>query len=210
MDSMLDDELRKRVEKATVRFPKRGGQGVVVPGSLVLTAAHCIEWDLDGEMTLNENIFLEKINCDGRQIFAGIVVVEPVLDIAVLGEPYGHTFYEESNDYIDTLELIEPIEIRTKDLERYQAIHAFIFTHKRTWLEVAVQRSGNDGAPALVITGAPIEPGTSGSPVIDEEGRLIGVVSSCGTADPFFHGKIPRPNIALPVWVVDRILKKQS
>jgi len=41
----MDEVTRERIEAATVRLPDKGGQGVLIPGNLILTAAHCIEWD---------------------------------------------------------------------------------------------------------------------------------------------------------------------
>ena len=43
---MTDEE----VMLATVRLPTMGRQGVLVPGGFILTAAHCINWDLKGGM----------------------------------------------------------------------------------------------------------------------------------------------------------------
>ena len=33
---------RKRVAAATVKFPRLGGQGVIVPGGFIITAAHVV------------------------------------------------------------------------------------------------------------------------------------------------------------------------
>jgi hypothetical protein len=49
---MTLDQARARTRAATVQLPTKGGQGVLVPGGFVLTAAHCIDWSLDGGMAL--------------------------------------------------------------------------------------------------------------------------------------------------------------
>ena len=51
-----------------------------------------------------------------------------------------------------------------------------------------------------------IESGTSGGHVVDQEGRLIGIVSTSGGGT----GSVPRPSKTLPVWVWDRIRKAQD
>ena len=48
----MRNEVRKKVEQATIRT-KTGGQGVVVPDGLILTASHCINWSHRGEMVLS-------------------------------------------------------------------------------------------------------------------------------------------------------------
>ena len=50
----------ERVAQATVKLPKKGGQGVMVPGGYVITAAHCIGWAGDGEMVLGD-FFIEDV-----------------------------------------------------------------------------------------------------------------------------------------------------
>jgi hypothetical protein len=56
---------RARVEAATVKTTRTGGQGVRVPGNLILTAAHCIDWRGTGRMALGE-IYIEPIATKGK------------------------------------------------------------------------------------------------------------------------------------------------
>jgi hypothetical protein len=52
-----------------------------------------------------------------------------------------------------------------------------------------------------------IEGGTSGGAVIDDGDLLVGVVSQAGGAEgQSQNGLIPRPHLALPAWVWNRIL----
>ena len=58
---MLTEALQQRVADATVRFTKaEGGQGVLVSGGVVLTAAHCLDWEwvLDRQ---NRNHYSEQV-----------------------------------------------------------------------------------------------------------------------------------------------------
>ena len=57
---MSQESIFARVEKATVWFPEREGQGVLVNDSLIMTAAHCIDHDSEGGMVLGD-LFVEKI-----------------------------------------------------------------------------------------------------------------------------------------------------
>ena len=203
----LSEETRKRVEKATVRLTKKGGQGVIVPDGLILTAAHCIAASLEGDMVLGD-FFLEEIEFGGQKIVAQVYVVEPVSDIAVLGTPDDQTFYKEAIAFDKALELIEPVEIRSEDLELFREIPAMVFTHTRLWLQASVQKC-NESASTLAINTPAIDGGTSGGPVIDQEGRLFGIISMIGcTIGREDHiGQIPWPSRALPVWVVKRITR---
>ncbi len=45
---------KAKVARATVRFAKQGGQGVIVPGGLIVTAAHVITWVGTGGMALGD------------------------------------------------------------------------------------------------------------------------------------------------------------
>lgn len=201
---MLGEEGRERVAKATIRLPKKGGQGVVVANGLILTAAHCIDWSPGGGMVLGD-FFLETIVCDGRRIRGAVLAVEPVSDIAVLGSPHDQAFPSDALAYEDTLELVEPVEVSTEDFDLFRDIPAAVYTHEGTWLEVMVQQC-SDGASCLWLESTEqIEPGTSGSPILDQGGHLLGVVSNTSIGHGS-TGNFPRPHLALPVWVVRQIV----
>jgi S1-C subfamily serine protease len=51
---------------------------------------------------------------------------------------------------------------------------------------------------------APIKGGTSGSPVINSNGLLVGVISQASDTHPS-TALMPRPHLALPVWIWNRI-----
>jgi V8-like Glu-specific endopeptidase len=53
-----------------------------------------------------------------------------------------------------------------------------------------------------------IEGGTSGGPVINEKGELLGVVSTSSIIheqNEKSTGQIPRPHLALPLWIYKEI-----
>ena len=56
-----------------------------------------------------------------------------------------------------------------------------------------------------------INPGTSGSPVINDFGEILGIVSHPTIKDSgntICEGLIPRPHLSLPVWVYQRIINE--
>lgn len=50
-----------------------------------------------------------------------------------------------------------------------------------------------------------IEGGTSGGPIVTEDGKLVGIVSQSDETDGECHGSMPRPHIALSVWAAKLI-----
>ena len=51
----LNPKFKERVAAATVRICGTKSQGVLVPGGYILTAAHCINWEGTGSMTLGSD-----------------------------------------------------------------------------------------------------------------------------------------------------------
>jgi trypsin len=96
---MDNDSMRALVSAATVRVTGRGGQGVLIPGGFILTAAHCIDWDTNGKMVLGEHFEERIVTSDGRELFVAPVAVEPVADIAVLGAMDIEELYDKTEAY---------------------------------------------------------------------------------------------------------------
>ena len=57
----LRPTVATQVAQAIVRLPRLGGQGVVVPGGFIVTAAHCRGRTTEGWMALGDNRFRETI-----------------------------------------------------------------------------------------------------------------------------------------------------
>jgi hypothetical protein len=78
--------IKEAVAAATVRFPDRGGQGVLVPGDLILTAAHVVNWTHTGIMALGDDErFIQSVIAGGAPLLIYPRAIEPVADLAVLG-----------------------------------------------------------------------------------------------------------------------------
>lgn len=200
---------KQTVELATVRLPRLEGQGVIVPGGYILTAAHCVGWTATGFMALDgAGEHLEPVELQGRDFQAAVDAVEPVRDIAALGSPDDQRFFAEFDQFSAVMDEVKAIEPATEEHELFEQRDAIVLTHDKGWVDVTVQQCA-EGAPVLMVKAAQkIEGGTSGGPVVDKNGRLLGVVSwtSEQTFDGTFNGMITRPHRALPVWLVEKIL----
>ena len=206
---------KARTEKATVRILRVNNQGVLeplaqgvlVPGGYILTAAHCINWDGGGAMALGE-WFIETIQTsDGKQHKVSPCAVEPVTDIAVLEAVDDQAMYEACCAFKEFCEATEPVPVSADDFPHDgPPVRVHILTHKGTWVTGSASRFN---APPFgnvwVDYDAQIEGGTSGSPVIDDNGLLVGVISHCSENPAACDGLMPRPHLALPVWIWNRI-----
>lgn len=208
---MVNDQIKTDVGNATVTFLKKCGRGVLVPGYLIVTAAHCIEFNLNGRMPLNDP-FIEEIETIHGRFKVRPVAVEPVKDIAVLGALNNDYYPGEAAEFEEFCQITKPVLICLEEFEFFKDFAIYIFTHKGVWIEGKAHRPANDVARLWIETEEQIEPGTSGSPIINEAGQLVGIVAHSSYAAENFKGAgfSPLPHLTLPVWVVQKIKKENK
>jgi Trypsin-like peptidase domain len=206
----LSSKSQQRVRAATVSLPDKGGQGVLVPGGFVLTAAHCVEWSGDGAMVLGDPYVASVEPKVGASFKLSVYAVDPVADIAVLGGPDNQIFSDYADAFESFCEATAPVHIRADNIRVNAPVSANVLSHKDTWIKATATRHGTSftllGPSLFIEARSSIEAGTSGGPVVDDAGRLIGIVSTAGgTSDETREGTMPRPHLALPAWVWRRV-----
>jgi hypothetical protein len=227
-------DWRLTVVAATVRLPRTGGQGVLVPGGYILTAAHCVEWHTGGMMTLDDSY--EPVETRTHGCFRMCVeAVEPVADIAVLGVADGQRLDKDADAFEEFQAATRPLVV--KDLKapppprfklwtmadlrkpghfrrpkppKQSVERVYVLTHEGQWIEgtASLNAHGASGARTWLRAKQKIDGGTSGGPIVDEHGRLLGVVSHSSEEaydDDGFTGAFPSPPRALPSWLWRRI-----
>ena len=202
---MPESSTYASVAKATVSILGKGGQGVLVNDELIITAAHCISYSLSGGMVLG-NLYLEKIRIHEREFTVRPLAVEPVLDIAILGSLDGQDFPKEASDFLTFYKHADPVPVCRSDFALGDEYPVHIYTHKGTW--VTGTATNFERRTLSVETDEQIESGTSGGPIINDSGELVGVVSNftdIGEGRSRSWGTVPYPPLALPVWVCRRI-----
>jgi CBS domain-containing protein len=152
------------------------------------------------------DFFIEEIEINNSRFRVAPLAVEPVNDIAVLGKPDIPKYAMEFEDFC---EKIKPVPLCTSDFALFEKFNIHIYTHKRNWVTGLAQQCSENATTLFIEADEPIEGGTSGGPVINDLGELVGIVSQTledmkGRHKPV--GPIPRPHLTLPVWVCRRIL----
>src|SRR5262249_2311811 len=131
--------------------------------------------------------------------------VEPVADIAVLGEvdgQQGHLFDEASEAFTEFCDTTRPVHLCTTVFKLRECRPAHVLTHDQGWLPATVEQPGH--VRWLVLhPERPINAGTSGGPVVTEDGLLLGTVTKTGWSPSGDHsGSVPRASMTLPAWVL--------
>jgi hypothetical protein len=143
---------------------------------------------------------------DGTKLLTETLAVEPVADIAALTGPDGQAFYDESTAFEVFTEVTAPVPLWTGHVDPNQPLPVWMLNQKGKWISGVVVRYGCAGPmPARICLKMKqrIRGGDSGSPVVDAEGHLVGVVSWSGNTDN--AGSIPIACRALPAAVIGDI-----
>ena len=178
---------KETVEIADVEIANGSGF-VISPGGHVLTNHHVVRGgerviEKDGraltvavEVTGIEVLFPS----DGTRLDARLEAVDPQMDLAVLSVPAVDLPYVRLGDS-DALFPGQPVQVigfplgRAVDVGRSAAQDAVPqATVSRG--SVAAVRTGDEGDARYIQTDAVVQPGSSGGPMVDEQGYAIGVI----------------------------------
>ena len=211
---MLSEQLKQSIAQACVTIVKPDGgrgRGVLVPGNLVLTAAHCVTYTNDFPMALSPHTFVEELETPQGRLKVCPEAVEPRADIAVLGALDDQRFSHEVEAFETWCTQTTPVPLCVEALPVREAFPVYIYTHTATWIEASATIMRDEVASLWLDVPGQVEAGTSGSPIVTVQGEVIGVVSLFGSELDETHcvGPQPRPARALPVWVLEQILAAQ-
>ncbi len=199
-------KTHQSANRAIVKLPKLGGHGVLVPGGMILTAAHCIDFSTTGGMVLGDH-FIEELETHMGRIKAVPLIVEPVTDIAALGCPDNQIFYKEAEAFENFCETTKPMPLATERIRCRRPFPVRLHDKDGTWVN-GMAEMFDQSSPMLWITSErEIKGGASGGPILNMAGELVAIISnsSSGSAEKS-TGRCPRPLKALPVWICQEIL----
>jgi S1-C subfamily serine protease len=202
----------ERVARAVVRLPRLIGQGVLVPGGVIVTAARCIDWNTEGSKMLGGCLPEPIITADGRKILAVPLAVEPVADLAVLGAMDDQAFSKEAAAFAAFCDATPPVRLAIDTLKAFVPLPAYVFTHDRGVIPATIRLVTPGSASLWLHSDDRISRGTSGGPVVTQDGRLWGIISSIGAGpeEEPCQGFIPRVHLAAPAWLVRQMVSADA
>jgi hypothetical protein len=220
---MLSDALKHQIAEACVTVPTGTGfgRGVLVGGQLLLTAAHVVipalahvsPYPLDAALiglSLGDHVVLE-LTTTREIVHVAPYALDPATDIAVLGPLDAQVFWDKAEAYEAWCNATAPVPLCLDDWAPWQPTPVAVYTHHGTWLAGTAEHG--DPTSHIIWASFPegIEGGTSGSPIVNMQGAIVGIVSQFGGTEPDAlergrsGGRAPRPHLTLPVWVMQHV-----
>ena len=135
-------------------------------------------------------------------VSAECMFVDPVSDLAVLGPPDNQDLSEECDAYeafVEQLAAFSTADILPTPLshEMPEGEIGWVFSLAGKWQQCRMSQVGGP----LWLSGASIDAGMSGSPILSANGRAVGVIVSNHAQPRLWHG--------LPSWIFRAELKRE-
>lgn len=188
---MLTDEQRKTIEQATVTiFTKEHGtgKGFVVPGGLIITAAHCVDYDLN--LMPGDDLQMTFEGYNGTRFSGVLEFYEPVSDVAVFAAIDAQRNPKLARQFEQFVESITPLVV--VDLPAESKFPVYVFSHERKWITgEGFVYFGNTPSVMFTRTESPVPCGTSGSPILNSRGEAISLVSVFADSEEDADGSNP-------------------
>ena len=174
----------------------------------IITAAHCLpNLPPAHPMSYTEEHTFQKLLGPldgGRTVWAKCVFADPVADIAVLETPDSQALSDEADVFEELIEeCSKAFRVKAPPATR---LHGWLLTLANVWAPCEVELF--DRRLSITRANQGIMAGMSGSPILDDEGDAIGLVSTSTNA---LHGVDtagdfePCLSEALPGWLLRRL-----
>jgi hypothetical protein len=140
---------------------------------------------------------------DRPRVAAECKFVDPVSDLAVLGGPDEQRFSVAFSDYENLLASTSSLRIAGVNGKWGEESRGWVLSLAGVWFACKVVHHG--GGLFVSEAGGALEGGMSGSPILRDNGRAIGVVSSSSAGDDDIAtagGPHPRLTHHLPGWAI--------
>ena len=172
------------------------GRGFVIESlgkRVVVTAAHCLPKfpPAHGASYLHERTYRKLLGPLGkkRSVWAECMFADPIADIAVLGSPDDQDLSDEADRYDALVDPLKPLRIAAAPEKGI----GWLLSLEGEWFPCTVGYVKHvDGWLLVSKTTQPIAGGMSGSPILSDDGKAIGVVSLGGSHDQYGH---PNPRL---------------
>jgi len=200
--------VKKRLANATFKIHSKSagnGQCVLIDDGLLLTAAHCVDWNCL-TMANSGEYHLAKVNARGSAFVANVCAIEPCSDTAVLGCPDNEIFHREAQVFQELCDGIAPVKLSQDTPKPFERFPVWTLTHHGAWIS-GMALYGIAESQFSFETLCEVPDGTSGGPIVNCRGELVGVVSY-GTTRPAnkkFTSSAGFLPLALPGWVFARL-----
>ena len=207
----------KKAQKSLVKVS--GGTNSLGMGFLTecgfVSAAHCLPRIPDPN-DLSEAVKVKIKNLSELESYALVSGVEPCLDLAILSDSSSSGIGVdlapvEMEEYFQLLRNMEEAQIYLEEPELEKEIIVYIYNHKGQWLEGRTVFL-NPISLGLVINlsnqNERIERGTSGAPVFNAEGQVLGVVNVAIENSP--EGMMAYLANCLPGWALKELKLLQT
>jgi len=209
---------KNRLEKSIVNVyggrnfegSRSWGMGFVTLDGYVITAAHCIRtypdevWDQTGPIPVELKSFSGR-----KTVTAFAVGLERCLDLAILSSLGDSSLPQCEEAFDEFISSQESAAISLDEPELGAKFNVHIFTHNKKWItgQTCIYNPRQPGLTVELMDNADqAGPGTSGAPVFDDSGKVVGIVCRGPIGIP--EVQVLRLSMALPGWMLLEIQGK--